>query len=96
MITTRKIELSSNRDFIEHADKLDKAIELLQKMEIGKYKINEEDKIYFLILENMYRLQCSLNKGIRFLGSFKTLKVEIYDFKKEYDYLNKIHEEMNL
>lgn len=77
--------LKTTRDYRVFASDLGDVMAKIAKLNYGLYTIEKKDKHFFIMLENMLWFQEVTNKGIRVLGGFNSLKLEIYDYKKEQD-----------
>jgi len=81
----KPMELKTSRDYRKLSGELDDIIQALLEHEYGFYKIPKEKRHLFVMLENMLHLQLMINKGVRVLGGFDTLKIEVYDIRKRHN-----------
>jgi hypothetical protein len=95
-VNVKQIVLKTPRDFRRLGDELDEVMHAITKHEPGIYRIDKEKRHLFVMIESMIHFQEATNKGVRVLGGFDTGKIEIYDFAKEQEKLDRITSEFEL
>jgi hypothetical protein len=95
-LNTKTVELKTPGDYRSLGTDLDKLIAAVKEQEYGVYRIKKEQRHLFVIVSNMVELQISMNKGLRMLGGFDTQKIEIYDYTKQQERLDKAIDDFSL
>ena len=90
------ITLKTPRDFRGLANGIEAIFERVSTLNYGRYTIEKEERYLFVMAENMRFFQEILNKGIRLEGSHDTTIIEIYDYKKHHDKMEKMLDNFNL
>jgi hypothetical protein len=75
------LKLKNGGDYRSFGLNLDKVIDLLLITETGLFEIDPNEKVLWLIVEHMPRLQKLSGKGVRLLGDWSnSLVVQIFDY----------------
>jgi len=91
------MELKTPRDFRGLGGTVDDYIKRITEMDYGFYKITNDQKEIFTIIEGMYFIQSHFNKGVRLRGfNTKERKVEIYDLHKEQEKIDNSLEDFSI
>lgn len=89
-VNVKQITLKTPRNFRQLGNELDEVMHAIMKHKPGIYRIDKEKRHLFVMIEAMLHFQEATNKGVRVLGGFDTEKIEIYDFAKEQEELDRI------
>lgn len=76
-----EIKLKTESDCYGLGNLLDTALKKVIDSDYGIYTIQEENKHVWIIVTNMREFHERYNKGVKFVGGWRSRKIEIFDLK---------------